>query len=308
MNSRQLQYAVLLSQVRNFSQVAEKLDITQPALSKQILNLEHELGVRLFDRNTIPLTLTPAGEYFIHHAQNLLYREDQLLRSMEQFRSGEAGKLVIGISPFRSLYIIPELVKKISSRFPGVRICLHEAGSDVLRKEAAEGKYDFAIVNLPVDESVLDTVPLEPDLLVLAVPNALLDRLPAAVRSKEEPLDMKSCAELPFVVVTPAQEMRRLFDRLCAREDTAPRVVMEVVGLATAWAMTQAGIGATLLPLQFVSSSFSQDKDVTLFPLREKTYDRQPVIVMRRGQYISPCAQYALELLSENPQNQKALR
>ena len=63
MNSRQLHYAILLSQIRNFSQVAEKLDITQPALSKQILNLENELGVKLFDRNTIPLTLTPAGEH-----------------------------------------------------------------------------------------------------------------------------------------------------------------------------------------------------------------------------------------------------
>jgi len=72
MNSRQLQYAIKLSEVRNFSQVAEQLNISQPALSKQILSLEQELGVKLFDRNTSPLTLTPAGDIFIEEAKNYL--------------------------------------------------------------------------------------------------------------------------------------------------------------------------------------------------------------------------------------------
>ena len=65
MNSRQLQYAIALSEIRNFSQVAEKLNISQPALSKQILSLENELGVKLFDRATTPLLVTPAGQQFI---------------------------------------------------------------------------------------------------------------------------------------------------------------------------------------------------------------------------------------------------
>ena len=65
LNSRQLHYAVLLSQIRNFSQVADMLHITQPALSKQILSLESELDLKLFDRTTNPISLTPAGEYFV---------------------------------------------------------------------------------------------------------------------------------------------------------------------------------------------------------------------------------------------------
>ena len=77
LNTRQLEYALRLARVRNFSQVAEELKITQPALSKQILQLESELGVKLFDRNTNPLTLTPAGEHFVQEAQELLYREEK---------------------------------------------------------------------------------------------------------------------------------------------------------------------------------------------------------------------------------------
>ena len=80
MNSRQMQYAVLLAETGSFSQLAENLQITQPALSKQILALEKELGVQLFDRSTTPLTVTPAGAHFVAQAKDLLYQEKQLER------------------------------------------------------------------------------------------------------------------------------------------------------------------------------------------------------------------------------------
>ena len=186
MNARQLEYAIALSEVCNFSQVAEKLNITQPALSKQILSLESELGVKLFDRSTTPMTLTAAGESFIPQARELLFRQEQLTHSMARFQSGESGRLVIGISPFRTLYMIPQVAKKVRDQFPGVQVVLHETGSDILRKEIAEGKYDLAIVNLPVEESVLDVIPLEQDTLALAVPNSMLKLLPESVRQQNE--------------------------------------------------------------------------------------------------------------------------
>ena len=299
MNSRQLQCAITLSEIRSFSQAAEKLHLSQPALSKHILNLENELNIKLFDRNTQPLSLTPAGEHFIHSAQDLLYREDQLLKSMEKFRSGDFGRLTIGISPFRSLYIMPELVKKINTRYPNIQVSLQEKSSDLLRKEITEGRYDFAIINLPVDESVLSISPLEPDKLVLAVPNPMLNSLPPSAVATHR-LYISDCENLPFIVASPSQEMRRLFNKLCTKANITPRIVAEVINLTTAWAMTHAGIGATLLPLQFINSRSFFDRGVTLFTVEDNEYDRQPVIVTRRGQYISPYAKYAIELLSNN--------
>lgn len=294
MNSRQLQYAVLLSEERSFSQVAEKLNISQPALSKQIMSLEKELGVKLFDRNTVPLGLTAAGAHFVREAEELLFKEESLLRWMEHYKSEEAGSLVIGITPFRSSYMISDVVKKVREAFPKVTVCLHEAGSDVLRKEVAEGKYDFALVNLPVDDSVLEVKALEPDTLVLAVPHELEGKLN---RDKAlEITDFSYCKELPFVVVGQTQEMRRLFERLCARADFVPLIAAEVVGLTTAWAMAEAGVGATLLPWQFVKQKNVGDK-LRIIKIRDANYSRQPAIVTRRGQYISKAAEYAIELL-----------
>ena len=296
MNSRQVQYAILLSQVRSFSQLAEQLGISQPALSKQILNLEAELDIKLFDRNHMPLSLTPAGEYFIRRAQEMLYQEDQLRKSLDQFRSGQKGRLVIGVTPFRSFYLMPDIVKQMKEQFPGVQIVLHEENSLHLRTAVAEGKFDFAVVNLPVDESVLEVVPLEPDTLVLAVPKSLTHLLP---QKDTRSIEFPDAAALPFVVVGQTQEMRQLFDKLCAKADFEPNIAAETVSITTAWAMTSAGVGATLLPLQFVRKNhFSQE--LVLYEIPDITYSRQPAIVTKRGQYISEYTRYAMELLQQS--------
>lgn len=300
MNSRQLLYAIELSKTRNFSHTSENLNISQPALSKQILNLESELGVKLFDRNTVPFTLTPAGEYFIRQAQSLLYQEDQLIRSMEQFKAGEKGRLTIGLSPFRNLYMMPQIIRAFKEKYPGVQIILHETNSDQLRKDAVDGKYDLAIVNLPVDDAALNVTLLEQETLVLAVPNALVPRIHGAIDMDTYSIDFSLCKDLPFVVLSPSQEMRRYFDQLCTGCNFVPEITIEVVGgVTTAWSMARAGLGATLLPLSFVDNKHF-DSDLTLFTLRDTTFSRQPAVVTRRGQFISEYAQYAIDLLSSH--------
>ena len=291
MNNKQLQYAIALSKSLNFSAVAEEFGISQPALSKQISNLEKTLGTELFDRTKTPIAITPAGEYFLSEAQELLYKEEQLYKSMDDFKSGKKGRLTIGVSPFRALYLMPELCKKLREKFPDLVINLQEEASNKLRAKASEGKYDFAIVNLPVDDSALDIIPIEHDTLVLVVPKAMTGH------NESKELDFKACKDIPFVVVGQNQEMRTLFDKLCAESDFKPKIAMEVVGLATAWSMANAGVGATLLPLQFVRN-METNPNVALFNLKHVTNIRQPVIITKRGQYLSEFAEYAIKLLS----------
>lgn len=297
MNSRQLQYAVLLSEIGNFSQVAERLNITQPALSKQILSLERELGTQLFDRERNPVTLTAAGEYFIREAKELLYRQTQLIKSMEQFSRGDKGQLVIGITPFRSAYLISEAVRKVRDRFPGVEVKLAEEGSEALRKDAAEGKFDFAVINLPVDESRLDVTLIEADKLALVMPR---DMMPAHIDGEET--DFSFFRDVPFVVPGAGQEMRQLFEKLCACSGIRPQIAAEVVNLTSAWEMACAGVGAALLPLQFVRG---KDKKGTMSVVRLKNSFsmRQPAVVVKKGRYLSEYARYAIKLLTEQTES-----
>jgi DNA-binding transcriptional LysR family regulator len=281
--------------MRSFSKVARELNITQPALSKQIMCLETELGVKLFDRTVNPLNLTPAGEHFLRKAEKLIYEEEQLVSSMEQFREEKAGQLVIGIPPVRSSYLISDVIKKVREKFPKVQVKLHEVSSDTLREELKEGKYDFAIVNLPVDESVLVIKPIEPDRLVLVVPNELKDRIPDVQDEKE--IDFKDCSKLPFVTLGEEQEMRKLFDKLCATADFIPEIAVESVKLSTTWTMARDGIAATILPYQFIEKE--NLCNVIIFDIKDLQYLRQPAVVYKRGQYLTDYAKYAIELLTQ---------
>ncbi len=292
MNLRQMQYAVVLSETKNFSTAAEKLNISQPALSKQIIALENELDVRLFDRSTNPLTLTPAGEFFMQRAQKLLFEEDVLLKTMEKYKSGERGKLVIGAVPFRSSYMMPSLIKRIKDRFPHLQVELREYGLSVLKEELLGGEYDFAIMNLPINEPEFETIPLEKDIVVLAVP----EKYESLVKNnrKNTIKDFSSAKDIPFVTVGKEQEMRRLFDALCIESDIEPDIYATVTGVATAWEVVKSGEAATIIPKQFVKARGDYE-GVKLFEIENIPYIRQSAIVLRRGQFISKYAEYAIE-------------
>lgn len=301
MNSRQLQYAILLAETGNFSHVAKKLKITQPALSKQILALESELGTQLFDRTGSPITLTAAGQYFIREAKQILYKETQLLQSMEQFKSESKGRLTIGITPFRSAYLISTAIKQLREKFPDVEVRLVEKGNNLLKKDVIDGKFDFAIINLPVDESQTEIIPMEPDRLVLVMPKHFTDTYPYL--NNVDRIDFKECANIPFSVVGEGQEMRILFDKLCASAGIQPTIATEVVSLTTSWEMVNSGIAAALLPLQFVNTISSQD-NIRIIELTNRITLRQPAIVYKRGHYLSDYAKYAISLLSQKHSDQ----
>ena len=297
MNTKQLQYAIRLSKTLNFSQVAEQLHISQPALSKQILALESELGVKLFDRSSTPMVLTPAGEHFIRGAEELLYREDQLIKSMEQFHSGDAGQLTIGITPFRSSYMVSEIVHQVRQAYPNIKIKLQEAGSEQLRKDVAEGRFDFAIVNLPVENSILDVIPLESDRLVLLGTQEFFENHYIDPDIRE--MDFAQARDIPFIAVGHTQEMRILLEQLCAMSDFHPNIAVEVVNLTTAWTMACTGAGATILPEQFVAAKIRATQTIRVIRIKDSVYTRQPAIVTRRGQYLSKFARYAIGLLTQ---------
>ena len=296
MNSRQIQYAVVLSETRNFSTAAEKLNISQPALSKQIIALENELDVKLFDRGTNPLTLTAAGEFFIEKSKKLLFEEDILLKTLEKYRTGQKGKLVIGAVPFRSSYMMPGLIKKIKEKFPELKVVLSEYGLAILKEGLLAGEYDFAIMNLPVNEPEFETIPLGEDDLVLAVPDEYRDFVKADKNGEIK--NISAAKNIPFVTVGKEQEMRKLFDALCADAEIEPEIYATVTGVATAWEVARSGVAATIIPKQFVDAK-GKHNGVEIYKIKNTPYKRRSAVVLRRGQYVSEYAKFAIEELKK---------
>lgn len=298
MNFRQLQYAVVLSKVLNISQAAEQLGITQPALSKQILSLEKEMGVQLFDRNTVPLTITIAGERFLRDAEDILLKEDRIMRSMEQFKKGDNGRLVIGISPFRATYFLTEVLRQLHIRFPSLQVVLSEKNSAQLQKDTIDGLVDFSILNLPVDESLLDVIELESESVVLAVPKKYEEELKLTKGKAEEypVIRLRDCGQIPFIALGKGQELRTLFDKMCAAEGYAPNITTQVVGVSTALSFVKAGLGAAILPSHFATDNCKSD-EIIICTVKNTPCVRQPAIVIKKGRYLSNFAEAAIEFI-----------
>ena len=298
MNLRWLQYAYVLSQYLSISQAAEKLKISQPALSKQILNLEKELGVTLFDRSCHPIKITPAGESFLTYAERIVHSETQLRRVAAEYSSGEKGNLVIGISPFRAKYFITDAISTLHKKYPGLKIVLRDVKSAQLRKELFEGNLDFAILNLPVDELLFDVVRLDEERIVLALKKELVPPGLCESPYNGELLSatLNDFESVPFIALTKEQELRRQLDKLCFLSDAKLEIKTEVFGITTAWSLAQAGIGATVLPSTLVESSRLND-DMAVYTLINSESVRTPAIVLRKGQFVSVYAKEAIELI-----------
>ena len=289
-----MQYAVILSETRSFSQAAEKLNISQPAFSKQIIALEKELGIKLFERTSPKLSVTPAGEFFVQKAAELLFEEDVLKKTIEKYKAGECGKLVIGVAPFRSLYMMPKVVSALKIRFPELQVKLVELGIPLLHKGILEGELDFAIMNLPVEDPELETIPLEKEELVLAVPDSLLKT--ADFNREDKIVSLKKCKQLPFATVGEGQEMRKMFDKLCAEAGFKPQIYVELTAVTSVREMVREGVAAAVLPKQFILQD-SKKYDISIFEIENNDVMRQPAVVMRRGQFVSEYARFAIDCL-----------
>ena len=297
MNSKQIKYVLELASKRNFSIVAEHFNISQPALSKQIMSLEKELGVKLFDRGATPLKLTEAGEVFVSEAADMVLIEEQLLNSLENVKAGKRGKLVIGVSPFRCVYMMPPVVKKLKKRFSELEIVLMENNSAKLHELTISGVCDFSIINLPVDSVMLDIIPLKKESVVLAVPEEMCEKMDRTICNGDNKISLKQCEKLPFVVLSKKQELRQLFEKMCSLEKAKLEIAAEVVGVLTAWAMVQAGVGAAILPLGIIENTAVSG--VKFFQLEADSYSRQPAVVYRKDKPLSKYAMCAVELLNK---------
>ena len=292
MNFRQMNYLVTLAETLNFSLAAEALGVSQPALSKQIISIEKEFGITLFNRSSVPLTLTPAGEEIVKRSKEMLYNKSQLQSVADEFKNGNKGRLIIGISPFRATYFLNDVILKLREKFPDIEIVFKETGSAELHKMAVEGKVDLAIINQPFDDTLLNVIPLSEEKLVLVVPKNINTIL--VKRGIANPT-LKSLEEFPFIALSQNQELRQMLNKLCAAENINLNISVEVNGIATAWSLADAGIGATVVPMSYAETI--KAKNLTLIPLETQSSVRTPTIVTKKGAFPSKYVSKTIELL-----------
>jgi len=153
MELRHLRYFIAAAREENVTRAARKLHLSQPALSRQIRDLEAELGVPLLERTAKSVRLTEAGRVFLAEAQAVLDRAGEAVERARAEAGRFKGKLHLGYAPSPSVEILPRVLRSFQSKFPGVRVMLHDLSAEEMLAQLREEKLDLALTVRPLDRA-----------------------------------------------------------------------------------------------------------------------------------------------------------
>lgn len=170
MTLRQLEYFIAVAEQGSFSLAARKLMISQPSLSQCIKNLETELGVTLFDRGSMPMVPTKAGELALHKAHIIMTALEDMKKELSQTENS-VKELLIGISDAGAL-INKHIFRAFQQTCPGVKLLLVERDQHLLERMLEAGKLDMILSMPPSDSQNLEVIPLLEDAFLIALPKS----------------------------------------------------------------------------------------------------------------------------------------
>ncbi|HEV7868968.1 MAG TPA: LysR family transcriptional regulator, partial [Chthoniobacteraceae bacterium] len=145
MELRHLRYFVAVAESENVTRAAAKLRVAQPAVSRQIRDLEDELGLALLERTAKSVRLTDAGRFFLTEARAVLERVEVAVAQVRAVAGGVRGELHVGYAPSLTVQILPRALRRFQAEFPGVRVSLHDLSTEEMLAGIRDGKLDVAL-------------------------------------------------------------------------------------------------------------------------------------------------------------------
>ncbi|NRR31756.1 LysR family transcriptional regulator [Oxalobacteraceae bacterium] len=245
---KQLRYFLAVAEEKSFSRAAERLHISQPPLSQQIMKLESELGVRLFARTTRTFELTVAGRALMTEAAELLGKMRMTIDTIRQIDRGEVGRLRVGIVGSAMWGPIPSLLEEFQTKFPRVTWTLHELGPNVQYEALRAKQIDVGFWREPkLDDDELKRDNLRQELCFREdVCVAINEHHPLATQSEIEMMDIAN--EPMLTLALDKSAFPRYLIQCCVKAGFEPVIFQEANEPQTLLAMVGAGLGVTLVP------------------------------------------------------------
>jgi len=245
---KQLKYFLAVAEEKSFSRAAERLHISQPPLSQQIMKLESELGVKLFARTTRTFELTVAGKALMSEASELLAKMRMTIDTIRQIDRGEVGRLRVGIVGSAMWGPIPSLLEEFQSKFPRVTWTLHELGPTAQYDALRAKQIDVGFWREPrLDEDDLKNDNLRQELCFREdVCVAINEHHPLA---KQDAIELFDIADEPMLTLAlDKSSFPRYLIQCCVNAGFQPTIFQEASEPQTLLAMVGAGLGVTLIP------------------------------------------------------------
>ena len=245
---KQLKYFLAVAEEKSFSRAAERLHISQPPLSQQIMKLESELGVRLFARTTRSFELTVAGKALMVEASELLGRMRMTIDTIRQIDRGEVGRLRVGIVGSAMWGPIPSLLERFQTEFPRVTWTLHESGPNQQFEALRSKQIDVGFWREPrLDEEDLKAANLRQQLCFRE--NVCVAVHKGHALARREAIELTDIAQEPMLTLHLNQSAEpRYLIQCCVDAGFQPTIFQEAAEPQTLLAMVGAGLGVALMP------------------------------------------------------------
>jgi LysR family hydrogen peroxide-inducible transcriptional activator len=241
MEFHQLKYVCAIADTGNFSRAAERCQITQPSLSQQILKLEEDLGVRLFDRLGRSVRLTEAGRVFVPQARAILEQMDVARSSVAEKNADLRGSVAVGVIPTVAPYLMPAYTAAFAKKYPDAKLRIIEETTSVLIEGLRDLSIDVAILALPLHHKDLEQFPIRTEPLFAA----LTKNDPRALATS---LALKDLRGESFVMLRDGHCFRDLSISTCTHARVTPNIAFESGQFSSLLGMVAAGVGVSLIP------------------------------------------------------------
>ena len=307
---QEMEYIYEVYKEKNFTRAAEKLFITQPALSMAIQKVEERLGMPIFDRSTRPISLTDAGYAYLDYIESARHLDAEFEQQIRDIKELDKGRVVVGGSHYLNAYILPQILAGFLKKYPNVEIEIKEASSAELAERLRRQELDVTFHCSPEFIQDFPRYPAFRDTVLLAVPVGMDPLAGKHVSLSGEQVmagrhlqddcpcvSLSEFREIPFILLSRGNNLYERSVRMFEEAGFAPKTKMKLSQLVTAYHLAAAGIGAT-----FVSDLLIRDSDQELnyYKIDSNLVTRQFYALLPKRKYVSVAARRFIEHFQES--------
>jgi DNA-binding transcriptional LysR family regulator len=274
LNLDQLRAFVEVIERGGFTAAAKELNLTQPAVTHQIHELEQRFKVKLFERIGKRTFLTEAGEKLIEHARHLLDEDSRANEAMRRFDDGFLGRVRVGTSMTVLMYLLPPILRQLKSKHPQLEINLKGGLTAGTLGMLRTNVLDLGLCALPIADPAFEVVPLFKDALVAIMPADL-----GPVPKKATPAFL---ARHPLILGNEESALRQTVSAWLAQAGPVPKPLMEFDNVEAIKSVVEVGLGASIVPSLCLGAGHVTTKNTRVVPLSPPV-SRQVGLVRVRG-------------------------
>lgn len=272
----------------NISHAAQRLDIAQPALSRQMKRLESSLGVQLFERGSRRIRLTDAGRVMYTRVEHILGMVDGTVREITEIGSGIAGSIRLGTITTSGALLLPELISEFHARYPNVTYQIWEAEGARILELLDNRVIEIGITRTQVDSKVYESIVLPNEPLVLIMNKE------QEIGEDSQKVELKELKDQPIIVPLRWQSV---FVANCRRLGFEPKIICVSDSIVQDLLLAKMGMGMALLPVS--SKTLLTDGNLIYKKLVEPEMSTHTVIAWLKNRTLSSSAEHLIELFRE---------